>query len=664
MAEAATHNGLAAFGEGRQRVLIEHVTPQVDAGHYPIKRVVGDLVTVEADIFADGHDVLAAVLRVRGPADQSWHEMPMTLLGNDHWRGVFSVETIGTYTYTLVAWIDRFATWEHQLHKRVEAGQEVQVDLLIGAALVDEAAAHAPDPVAATLHGFAAALRAGDAEAAFTPELARLMSLHLPRQFATAFERELHVTVDRPLARFSAWYELFPRSAALEPGKHGTFMDVIARLPYVAELGFDILYLPPIHPIGRQFRKGKNNSVTALPGEPGSPWAIGGPEGGHKAIHPELGTLEDFHELVAAARSYGLELALDIAFQCSPDHPYVREHPEWFRARPDGTIQYAENPPKKYQDIYPFDFETSDWQGLWYELKSVFEYWIAQGVTVFRVDNPHTKSFRFWEWCIGSLKRDHPELIFLSEAFTRPRVTYNLAKLGFTQSYTYFTWRTQRWELAEYLLELTQTEIKDYFGPNFWPNTPDILTPQFYPGHRSVFLTRVAMAATMMASWGMYGPVYELMQHVPAQGREEYLNNEKYEIRHWDLDDPNSLRTFIARLNQIRKTNLPLQRNANVRVHPVDRNFALNEQLFAYSKTTDNATHIILVVVNLDPEQVQSGWVQVPVDEWHLGATYLAHDLLRNERYVWQGEYNYVSLDPATMPVHIFRLERQEELPR
>ncbi|WP_129671049.1 alpha-1,4-glucan--maltose-1-phosphate maltosyltransferase [Candidatus Chloroploca sp. Khr17] len=663
VAEAATSNGLTAFGEGRRRVLIEHVTPQVDAGHYPIKRVVGDLVTVEADIFADGHDVLAAVLRVRGPADQSWHEMPMTLLGNDHWRGVFSVETMGTYTYTLVAWIDRFATWEHQLHKRVEAGQEVQVDLLIGAALVEEAATAAPDPVAATLHSFAAALRVGDAEAAFTPELARLMSVHLPRQFATTFERELHVTVDRPLARFSAWYELFPRSAALEPGKHGTFMDVIARLPYVAELGFDILYLPPIHPIGRQFRKGKNNSVTALPSEPGSPWAIGGPEGGHKAIHPELGTLEDFHELVAAARSYGLELALDIAFQCSPDHPYVREHPEWFRARPDGTIQYAENPPKKYQDIYPFDFETSDWQGLWYELKSVFEYWIVQGVTVFRVDNPHTKSFRFWEWCIGSLKHDHPELIFLSEAFTRPRVTYNLAKLGFTQSYTYFTWRTERWELAEYLLELTQTEIKDYFGPNFWPNTPDILTPQFYPGHRSVFLTRAAMAATMMASWGMYGPVYELMQHVPAQGREEYLNNEKYEIHHWDLDDPTSLRTFIARLNQIRKTNPPLQRNANVRVHPVDRNFALNEHLFAYSKTTDNATHIILVVVNLDPEQVQTGWVHVPVDEWHLGATYLAHDLLSNERYVWQGEYNYVSLDPATMPVHILRLERQEELP-
>ncbi len=659
-AEEVALNGLAAVGDGRRRVVIERVTPEIDAGRYPIKRVVGDTVVVECDAFADGHEEIACAIRYRGPSDTQWREAPMQFLVNDRWRGQFTVTEMGRYTYTVVGWVDRFATWEHQLHKRVEAHQDVRVDLLIGADLVREAAEAAHEADAAVLRGYEQAMRHGDAEAAFMPDLAARMAAHLPPRFVSVYDRELQVEVNRQLARFSAWYELFPRSASPEPGRHGTFRDVIARLPYVAELGFDVLYLPPIHPIGRQFRKGKNNSITAQPGEPGSPWAIGSEEGGHKSVHPELGTLEDFRALVAAARAYGIEVALDIAFQCSPDHPYVKEHPQWFRARPDGTIQYAENPPKKYQDIYPFDFETEDWQALWRELKSIFEFWIAQGVTVFRVDNPHTKSFRFWEWCIAELKRDHPEVILLSEAFTRPKVMYNLAKLGFTQSYTYYTWRTARWEITEYLEELTRTEVREFFCPNFWPNTPDILTPQFYPGYRSVFLTRAAMAATLTSSWGMYGPLYELMYHVPVQGREEYVDSEKYEIHFWRLDQPHSLRHFIARLNRIRRENPALQRNEWLRFHRVDSNFVENEQLLAYSKVTPDLQNIVLVVVNLDPLNTQSGYVQVPTAEWGLDGDYQAHDLLSDARYLWHGDFNYVELNPQVMPVHIFRIRRRE----
>ncbi|RRR75106.1 MAG: alpha-1,4-glucan--maltose-1-phosphate maltosyltransferase [Candidatus Viridilinea halotolerans] len=660
VAEAAPLNGLAAQTEGRRRVVIERVAPELDGGRFPIKRGVGETVVVSCDAFADGHDVLAVALRFRTAAGAAWHEVPMQHLGNDRWQASFAVEHVGRAFYTVQAWIDRFATWEHQLHKRVEAGQDVRVELLIGAELVAEAAEYALPDAAAVLRSFAAALREGDAKAGFSPELAQLMATYLPRRYATTHERELAVTVDRPLARCSAWYELFPRSAALEPGRHGTFRDLIERLPYVAELGFDILYMPPIHPIGRTFRKGKNNSVTAEPGEPGSPWAIGAVEGGHKSIHPELGTLEDFHALVQAAKQHGLEIALDIAFQCAPDHPYVTEHPEWFRARPDGTIQYAENPPKKYQDIYPFDFETSDWPGLWQELKSIFAFWIAQGVTVFRVDNPHTKSFPFWEWCIGELKRDHPELIFLAEAFSRPKLMYGLAKLGFTQSYTYFTWRTTKWELTEYMLELTQGEPREFFGPNFWPNTPDILTPQFYTGQRSVFLTRAALAATLTASWGLYGPVYELLQYMPVKGREEYLDNEKYEIHHWNLKQPESISWFIAALNRIRRANPALQRNAGLRFHRVDFDFHESDQIIAYSKATPDLSNIVLVVLSLDPDALQRGWVQLPAEEWGLGSHYEVQDLLTGASYTWTSGFNYVELDPATMPLHILHVQRVE----
>jgi starch synthase (maltosyl-transferring) len=657
---------LAGVGEGRRRVIVERITPQIDGGRYAVKRVTGEPLRVEADIFADGHDVLAACVRVRRLGAERWDEAPMSALLNDRWAGELVAGGMGAYEYTVLAWVDRFMSWSRDLAKRITAGQDITVDLLIGAALVDEAA-EAADAARAdqaiTLRTYASALRANDASSgrqATSPELAELMAAYLPRRYATSSE-PLPLNVDRERARYSTWYELFPRSASPVPGQHGTFKDVQARLPYVAELGFDVLYLTPIHPIGRLFRKGKDNSPTAQPGEPGSPYAIGSEEGGHKSVHPELGTLEDFRELVRAARDYGIEIALDNAFQCAPDHPYVKEHPEWFRARPDGTIQYAENPPKKYQDIYPFDFETRDWQALWLELKSYFDFWIEQGVKIFRVDNPHTKSFRFWEWCIGAVKREHPEVIFLAEAFTRPKVMYNLAKLGFNQSYTYFTWRTERWDLTEYMTELTQGEARDFFRPNFWPNTHDILTPQFYPGQRATFLARLALAATLTASYGIYGPAYELMLHQPVAGREEYIDNEKYELRHWDLDQPGSLRYFIARVNQIRRENPALQSNESLRFHRVNNNYQPNDQLIAYSKVSPDGANIILTIVNLDPYATQFGWVELPLAELGLDPNqpYQAHDLISNMRYSWSGAHNYVELNPYTMPVHIFVLRRR-----
>ncbi|HVM41106.1 MAG TPA: alpha-1,4-glucan--maltose-1-phosphate maltosyltransferase, partial [Acidimicrobiia bacterium] len=534
-----------ASGEGRRRAIIEGVTPQVDGGRFPAKRVLGDEVVVEADVFTDGHDALMVRLLHAGDRDAAWTAVPMRPLGNDRWEGRFRVPELGRYRYTVEAWVDRFATWRRDLDKRVDAKQDVHVDLLVGAQLVAEAARRAADEDAVALERFAGVL--GDEEVdprvripeALSKALVTLMERHPDRSHATRFPKELLLVVDPPRARSSAWYEMFPRSASPVAGRHGTFADVEARLDRVAAMGFDVLYLPPIHPIGTTHRKGRNNAPAAEPGDVGSPWAIGSEDGGHKAVNPELGTLDDFRRLVASAGKQGIEVALDIAFQCSPDHPYVKEHPEWFRWRPDGTIQYAENPPKKYEDIYPFDFETESWPELWEELKSVFEFWVEQGVHIFRVDNPHTKPFAFWEWCIAELKGQHPDLVFLSEAFTRPRVMERLAKLGFTQSYTYFAWRNTKWELTEYFTELNRAPLRDYFRPNAWPNTPDILTEHLQHDGRPAFQTRLVLAATLAANYGIYGPAYELMEHVPREpGSEEYRDSEKYQLRHWDLDRP------------------------------------------------------------------------------------------------------------------------------
>jgi starch synthase (maltosyl-transferring) len=651
-------------GDGRLRVIITGVSPEIEHGRFPVKRTVGERVVVEANIFVDGHDALAATLLYRHEQEKQWQQLSMQVLVNDRWRGAFVVTEIGYYYYTLQAWVDRFTSWRHGFAKKVEAGQDVSVELLIGAQLIEETSQRATGEAAKQLRLWAKTLRqpqgralAERVELALADEVAVLVDAYPDRRFAVTYEHELPVQVDREKARFSAWYEMFPRSTAPEPGRHGTFKDCEARLPYVASMGFDILYFPPIHPIGRTYRKGKNNALVAGPDDPGSPWAIGAEEGGHKAIHPQLGTLEDFRRLVAKAQEYEIEIALDLAYQCTPDHPYVKEHPEWFRHRPDGTIQYAENPPKKYQDIYPIDFETEHWQELWQELKSIVSFWIDQGIRIFRVDNPHTKSFRFWEWMIKESKEAYPDVIFLSEAFTRPKVRYRLAQLGFTQSYTYFAWRNTKAELTQYLTELTQTEVREYFRPNLWPNTPDILTEYLQLGGRPAFIVRLILAATLGANYGIYGPAFELCENRPREaGSEEYLNSEKYEIKYWDLNRPGSLKELIARVNHIRRQNPALQSDWSLRFHPID-----NENLICYSKSTENHANTILVVVNVDPHHTQSGWTDLSLDALGLAPqqSYQVHDLLSDARYLWQGGRNYVELSPQMMPAHILQIRHR-----
>jgi starch synthase (maltosyl-transferring) len=645
--------------DGRQRTVIEGVSPCIDDGRFPIKRTAGDRVVVEADAFADGHDALSVVLLYRASTDAAWTEIPMAELGNDRWRAEFTVEDIGRHEYTIQAWIDHFATWQRDLRKRVDAGQDVAVDLLIGARLVEEAANRADDKGRSWLNARAAELSgdgpaAARSERALDTELASVMARHPDLSHATTREPPFEIVVDPIRARYSTWYELFPRSHGPREGRHGTFRDVIARLPYVAGMGFDVLYLPPIHPIGRTFRKGANNQPSTGPSDPGVPWAIGGPEGGHTAIHPDLGTPDDFRALVTEAKRQGIAIALDIAFQASPDHPYVAEHPDWFRQRPDGTVQYAENPPKKYQDIYPFDFETESWRELWLELERVIRLWIDQGVSVFRVDNPHTKPFAFWEWAIGSIKRDHPEVVFLAEAFTRPKVMFRLAKLGFSQSYTYFTWRTGKQELIDYFTELTRSSVAEFFRPNVWPNTPDILHEVLQNGGRPAFEFRFVLAATLAATYGMYGPAYELQEHEPiAPGSEEYLNSEKYQLRHWDLARPDSLAPLITAVNRIRRDHPALQSNDGLAFHPID-----DDRLIAYSKRTADRSDVVLTVVNLEPHQEHAGTLELPLHDLGIDEqrAFEAVDLLGGTTQLWQGPRHRIELDPADCPALILHL--------
>jgi starch synthase (maltosyl-transferring) len=646
-----------------RRVVIENVRPEIQGGRFPIKRTIGEHVEVTADIYADGHDILHAVLLHRPVSQRDWEEVPMQPLVNDRWQAKFTVSAEGIHLYTLKAWVDPFQSWRRDFCKNLEAGHDISVDLLTGVQLLQAAAKCASGEDAGRLAACAGELsRLGKqnlnqaAQMISNVNLNALMVLHADRSQATIYGKELAVVVDRERARFSSWYEMFPRSCGTEVGRHGTFQDCERRLEYVSGMGFDVLYLPPIHPIGRAHRKGRNNSEAAAPEDVGSPWAIGSREGGHKAIHSELGTLEDFRRLLARAKEFGLELALDLAFQCAPDHPYVVEHKEWFRMRPDGTVQYAENPPKKYQDIYPLHFENEHNRELWEELRSVVLFWIEQGIRIFRVDNPHTKPFDFWEWLIADIKTGYSEVLFLSEAFTRPKVMYRLSQMGFTQSYTYFAWRNTKSELTEYFTELTQTEVREYFRPNLWPNTPDILTEYLQFGGRAAFMIRLVLAATLGANYGIYGPAFELCENRPIRpGSEEYLDSEKYQIRHWDIDNPDSLRSLIARVNHIRRENRGLQSDLSLRFHPVD-----NDQLIVYSKTTGDLSNIIVVVVNLDPHHTQSGWVDLPVESFQLDPhqPYQVHDLLTNARYFWHGTHNYVELNPQTMPAHIFRIRR------
>ena len=648
-------------GDGRRRAVIEGIAPAVDGGRFAAKRAVGDRMTVECDCFTDGHDVVVCRLLHRRDEETEWRETPMAPIGNDRFRGAFALPAIGRYRYTVTAWVDAFLSWRHDFARRVDV-EDLRIAAQVGADLLDAAAARADGEDRRRLAAWAKALCNATESAALRAtalddELAAIAMRHPDRSLASRCPVEYPLVVDPERARFSTWYELFPRSCGPDDRTHGTFRDCEARLPYIAGMGFDVLYLPPIHPIGRVRRKGRNNAVASAEGDPGSPWAIGAQEGGHKAVHPALGTHEDFRGLVAKARALGLEMALDIAFQCAPDHPYVKDHPQWFRWRPDGTVQYAENPPKKYQDIYPFNFESAQWAELWRELSDVLMFWIGEGVRIFRVDNPHTKPFPFWEWAIDRVKREHPDVIFLAEAFTRPKVMHRLAKLGFTQSYTYFTWRNTKQELTEYFTELTQGPGRDYFRPNCWPNTPDILPEYLQFGGRAAFMARVVLAGTLAANYGVYGPAYELLAHAPREaGTEEYLDSEKYQLRSWDLGRDDSLGSFIARVNAVRRDNPALQHDGGLRFLPID-----NDQMLCYGKTDGDGENAVLVVVNLDPHHVQSGWVTLDSAPFAVDdqGPVQVHDVLTGARFLWNGPRNFVQLDPARSPAHIFRLRRR-----
>ena len=649
--------------DARRRVAIERVRPEIDGGRFAIKRVVGESVVVEADIFADGHDQLACRILYWQGAEKEPQSSSMLPLANDRWRGEFRVTRIGTYRYTVEGWTDRFKTWRDDLGKRIAAGQDVQIELLIGAEIVADTAKRAAGGDSELLREWARRLhdnaeKEAGKSIALEEEWLLLMERYSDRKLATRYEKELCVTVDRLKARCSAWYEIFPRSCSPEAGRHGTLQDCETWLPYIASMGFDVVYLAPIHPIGSTHRKGKNNSVVAESDDVGSPWAIGSAEGGHKSIHPQLGTLQDFRRFVSKAEEHGLEVALDIAFQCSPDHPYAHEHPEWFRKRPDGTIQYAENPPKKYQDIYPLNFDTSGALALWDELKSVLQFWIDQGVRIFRVDNPHTKPFPFWEWVIGEIKERHPEVIFLAEAFTRPHVMLRLAKIGFSQSYTYFTWRNTKQELTEYFTELTQTDVREYFRANLWPATPDILPQFLQAGGRPAFMIRLILAGMLGANYGIYGPAFELCENAAAApGSEEFLYSEKYEIKHRDPNAEGTLRDLIARVNRMRKENPALQSDSRLRFHETD-----NPLLLCFSKSTDDLSDVILVVVNLDPFHKQSGCVHLDLSALGVDANqaFQVHDLLSDARFLWQGTRNYVELTPENLPAHVLRVRPKD----
>jgi starch synthase (maltosyl-transferring) len=643
----------------RRRVVVEGITPQVEGGLFPVKRTPGEDVIVEADVFADGHDALAAMLLWRPCGQERWNETPMDALGNDRWRARFRITEMAPYEYAIEGWVDRFESWRLGLSKKVGAGQEVASELLEGGLLIRDAAGRARGNDQNRLGDMAAAIEDTSAEearrvaAGLAEDLKALMARYEDRSRATRSDRTFPVMVERERARFGAWYEIFPRSAGPDPSRSATFDEAAALLPYVAAMGFDILYLPPIHPIGRSFRKGRNNSLTPEPDDPGSPWAIGAAEGGHKAIEPGLGTLEDFDRFVKAAERHGLEIALDIAYQASPDHPYVSEHPSWFRHRPDGTIKYAENPPKKYQDIYPFDFESEDWSGLWQELESVIEFWASHGVKIFRVDNPHTKPFRFWQWALAEIRRTYPDTIFLSEAFTRPKVMRYLAKAGFSQSYSYFTWRNTKAELTEYFTELTQTDVREYMRPNLFANTPDILHEYLQHGGRPAFQARLVLAATLGASYGIYSG-FELCENTPVKpGSEEYLDSEKYQIKPRNFRQPDSLAEMIAIINRVRHEHPALQTDRGLAFHTTD-----NPLLICYSKRTEDASDIVLIIVNLDPFHMQHGMIQLPLEDWRTGPSHTieAHDVLTDETYYWRGEWNYVRLDPGVRTAHVLAI--------
>jgi starch synthase (maltosyl-transferring) len=644
-------------------VMIECVRPDLDAGRYPVKRVVGDVFVVQADILKDGHDLLAARIRYSGPGDAEWRTVAMFYDVNaDQWLGGFKLDRPGRWTYTVDAWTDRFGSWRAELRKKVDAGLDVSSELLEGAEIIDSAARRARFGSArSALRTASLALRETDVPigarivTALDPPLHMLLEDNYAPPDLTAFPRELEIWVDRERAAFAAWYELFPRSQTDDPARHGTFATAALALPRIAALGFDVVYLAPIHPVGISARKGPNNSLSAGPDDPGSPWAIGNEHGGHTAIEPKLGTLEDFDRFVAAASELGLEVALDYALQCSPDHPWLREHPEWFFVRPDGTIKYAENPPKKYQDIYPLNFWCDDREALWNACRDIFSFWIAHGVRTFRVDNPHTKPFAFWEWVIGEVHAHHPDVVFLAEAFTRPKRMKLLAKLGFTQSYTYFTWKNTAPELRDWWREMHTPAALEYMRGNLFTNTPDILSEYLQRYGRPAFRVRLLLAATMSPLYGIYSG-FELAEHAAVRsGSEEYLDSEKYQIRVRDWTAPGNLDDEIALLNRIRRSNPALRRMDNLVFRASE-----NDQIIFYTKAAQGWRNDLLVIVNLDPVHAQDTFVTVPLAELGLDpdTPYVVEDLLTGARYSWRGARNYVRLDPGLQPGHVLRLQR------
>ncbi|WP_044185046.1 alpha-1,4-glucan--maltose-1-phosphate maltosyltransferase [Hyalangium minutum] len=652
-------------------VVIESVRPELDGGRFAVKRVAGDTFKVEADLFKEGHDVLVAIVRWRqsGPSGQEtqWAEVPMKALGNDLWVADFPLARNGRYQYTVEAWPDLFATWASELKRKVDVGRDVRSELLEGSGLLEGAAERARtfggEEESRLLAEAATKLKQPPSPelivTALSPDLARIAGKYADRSLATQYDRVLEIFVDRERARTSAWYEFFPRSAVRDGKTHGTFKDAEAWLPYIQSLGFDTIYLPPIHPIGRTARKGKNNSLRAEPDDVGSPWAIGGAEGGHKAIHPQLGTPEEFRRFLKAAEQHGIEVALDLAFQCSPDHPYVKEHPEWFLRRPDGTIKTAENPPKRYEDIVNFDWMGPGRDTLWPELESVVLHWVQQGVKIFRVDNPHTKPLQFWAWLIRHVQDKHPEVVFLSEAFTRPKVMKALAKIGFTQSYTYFTWRNFKQEIEEYLTEITHPPVSDYFRGNLWPNTPDILPELLQRSGPAGFRLRVALAATLSSSYGIYCG-YELCEGRALPGKEEYLDSEKYQLVAWDLERPGHIRDWIRKLNAARKQHPALQLYGNLRFFRSD-----NDRVLFYGKRTPDGSSQVLVAVSLDPHSPQEALLHVPLKELGIppDETYQVHELMTDERRLWQGPHAQIRLTPdqpaAIWAVYRFRRTEQ-----
>jgi starch synthase (maltosyl-transferring) len=648
------------MARGFPSVVIENLQPLIDGGRYPIKRIVGEDLVVEADIFKDGHDVVAAILKWRVLGKRAWRETPMNFVDNDRWRGLCTLYDEAIHEYTVEAWTDTFRSWQAEFAKKFEAGiSDLRSEALEGAALVDAAAKRARDGAdRKRLLELSRQISAGANSEIHTiaqsGELEVLMATYPDRSAATQYDPPPRVVVDRSAALIGAWYEFFPRSAEGRGDRGTTFRDCLPRVDDAKEMGFDVIYFPPIHPIGHTNRKGRNNSVTCEPSDPGVPWAIGSKAGGHKAVEPSLGMLEDFDWLQKEVRKRGMEIALDFAINCSPDHPYVKEHPDWFYKRPDGTIKYAENPPKKYEDIYPLNFRCENWRDLWAEMKSIVLFWAERGVRIFRVDNPHTKPVAFWEYLIKGVREKYPDTIFLSEAFTRPKMMKGLAKAGFNQSYTYFTWRNSKRELIEYFTELTQTEMSEYFRPNLWPNTPDILPFVLQEGGRPAFMIRVALAATLSPLYGIYSG-YELCENEALPGREEYLDSEKYQYKERDWNAAGNIKDWISQLNKVRKENRALQLYSNLRFHDAE-----NDAILFYSKMTAARDNIILIVVNLDPHRKQNSFVYAPIENFGQmeSDVYQVRDLLSGATYTWRGRRNYVELDPNIQPAHIFLVRR------